>query len=164
MKLGRMTSNQSLTWTCTNQITSWLMHNLSTFGFKKSHGQTQIHKTHDGLDLTEATTFPLIVYSMLGHETNTQMTFLFRGSQMGVSKFSKLGFPQLWGTFATLGAHSFVYKPLIVMRSQEKLWPLLRNFQRYVTHHLHGRKLGQLLTFNGWESNCQFDSQPFFWP
>jgi hypothetical protein len=53
---------------------------------------------------------------------------------------------------------------LIEMRSKTKLYPLLRAFQRYVTHHLHARKSGRFPTFNGRESNCQFDSRPFFWP
>jgi hypothetical protein len=66
-------------------------YSLSTFGAKTNHGQTQTHKTHHGLDLGEATTFPLIVYSMVGHWTNIQMAFL------------ELGFPQLWGPI-TLGA------------------------------------------------------------
>jgi hypothetical protein len=35
--------------------------------------------------------------------------------------------------------------------------------QRYVAHHLHVRKLRRFLTISGWESNWQFDSQPFFW-
>jgi hypothetical protein len=75
MKLGRMTSNQSFTWTCTNQTTSWLVHSWSTFGAKTSHGQTWTHKTHHGSDLGEATTFPLIVYYVPGHGTSTQMAF-----------------------------------------------------------------------------------------
>jgi hypothetical protein len=33
------------------------------------------HKTHHSLDLREATTFPLIVYFVPGHGTNTQMSF-----------------------------------------------------------------------------------------
>jgi hypothetical protein len=40
-----------------------------------SHGQTRTHKTHHSLDLGEATTFHLIVYSVPGHETDTQMSF-----------------------------------------------------------------------------------------
>jgi hypothetical protein len=75
MRLGRMTSNQSFTRTCTNQITSWLVHNWSIFGAKTSHEQTWTHKTHHGPDLGEATTFPLIVYSVPGHEASTQMSF-----------------------------------------------------------------------------------------
>jgi hypothetical protein len=51
------------------------MHSWNTFGARTSHEQTQIHKTHYNLDLEEATTFPLIVYLVLGHGTNTQMSF-----------------------------------------------------------------------------------------
>ncbi len=75
MGLGRMTSNQSLTRTCTNQTTSWLMHSQSTFGARMNHEQTQIHETQHGPNLGEATTFPLIVYFVNGHKTNTQMSF-----------------------------------------------------------------------------------------
>jgi hypothetical protein len=75
MGLGRSTSTYSLTRTCTNQTTSWLVHNWSTFGAKTSHGQTQIHNTHHGLDLKEATTFPLIVYFVPLHEAHIQMAF-----------------------------------------------------------------------------------------
>jgi hypothetical protein len=49
------------------------VHNWNTFGAKMSHEQTQIQKNHNNPDLREATTFPLIVYSMVGHETNIQM-------------------------------------------------------------------------------------------
>jgi hypothetical protein len=62
-----------------------------------SHRQTRTHKTHHGLNLGEAITFPLIVYYALLHEAHIQMVFLSRDSQMGVSKFPKLGLPQLWG-------------------------------------------------------------------
>jgi hypothetical protein len=65
-------------------------------------------------------------------------------------------------TPATLGAHNFTWKPPIAMRSKAKLSPLLRDFQRYVARHLHVKKLGWFLTFNGRESNCQFDSKLFF--
>jgi hypothetical protein len=40
-----------------------------------SHGQTQTYKTHHSPDLGEATTFPLIVYFVPSHGTNTQMSF-----------------------------------------------------------------------------------------
>ncbi len=52
------------------------------------HRQTRTQKTHHDPDLGEATTFPLIVYSMHGHRINTQMSFCpqtpkwkFRNSQ-----------------------------------------------------------------------------------
>jgi hypothetical protein len=65
----------SLAWTCTNQTTSWLVHNLSTFGAWTNHVQTRTHKTHYGLDLGETITFPFIIYFVFGHGTNTQMSF-----------------------------------------------------------------------------------------
>jgi hypothetical protein len=67
--------HQLFTRTCTNQTTSWLVHGLSTFGARTSHGQTWIHKTHHDLDLREAITFPLIIYYVPGHGANTQMAF-----------------------------------------------------------------------------------------
>jgi hypothetical protein len=51
------------------------MHSLNTFGVKTSHGQIRTHKTHHNLDLGEATTFFLIVYSMPLHEAYIQMAF-----------------------------------------------------------------------------------------
>ncbi len=72
-----------------------------------------------------------------------------------------LDIPTTW-TLVTLGVHNFTRKPLITMRSKAKLQPSSRSFQRYVAHLLHVKKLSQFLTFNGQESNCQFDSRPFF--
>jgi len=92
---------------------------------------------------------------------------LSQDSQMGVTKFSKVGTPttlhtMLWGPkvvgVPTLGPHNIVCKPSIEMRSEAKLYPLLRAFQRYVTHHPNACKLGQFSTFSGRDSNCQFDS------
>jgi hypothetical protein len=51
------------------------MHSWSTFGARTSHGQIRTHKTHHGPNLGEATTFPLIVYSVLLHEAHIQMAF-----------------------------------------------------------------------------------------
>jgi hypothetical protein len=70
------------------------MRSCSTFGAQTSHEHTHIYKTHHGPYLGEATTFPLIVFSMLGHEGCTQMSFR--------PKFSKIGI------FVTLEAHNFL--------------------------------------------------------
>jgi hypothetical protein len=40
-----------------------------------NHEQTQIHKTHHGLDLGETTTFTLIVFYVPSHGASTQMSF-----------------------------------------------------------------------------------------
>jgi hypothetical protein len=149
--------HQLLTRTCTNQPTSWLVHNLSTFGARMSHGQIWIYKIHHGSDLGEATTFPLIVYSVTGHRTNIQMTFS-PGLPSGSPEIPKVGI------LVTLGAHNFICKPPIKKSFKTKLWPLSRAFQWYVARHLHVKKSGWFLTFSGRESNCQFDFRPFFWP
>ncbi len=75
MGIRKSDKHQLLTRTYTNQTTSWLVHGLSTFGARTNHGQTQTHKTHHGLDLGEATTFPLIVYFVPFHEAHIQMAF-----------------------------------------------------------------------------------------
>jgi hypothetical protein len=75
MGIMKSDKHQLLTQTCTNQTTKWLMHSLSIFGVRKSHGQTQTHEIHHSPDLGEATTFPLILYSMPLHEAHIQMAF-----------------------------------------------------------------------------------------
>jgi hypothetical protein len=80
-----------------------------------SHGQVQTHKTHHVPDLGEATTFSFIVYFVHAHKTSTQNVILSRDSQVGLSKFLKLGLPRLWGP------HNFAYRLPIEMISKEKL-------------------------------------------
>jgi hypothetical protein len=104
-----------------NQTTSWLVHSWNIFGVKTRHGQTQTHKTHHGPDLGEATTFPLIVYSMPLHEAHIQMTFCPETPKWGPK------IPQI-RTPATLGPHNFVCRPPIEMRSKAKLYPLSKAF------------------------------------
>jgi hypothetical protein len=104
--------HQLITRTCTNQTTSWFVHNWSTFGARTSHGQLRTQKTHHGLDLGEITTFPLIVYSMPGHKSRTQMAFC-----LGTPEIPKVR------TFATLGAHNFVCRPSIEMTSKQSCRP-----------------------------------------
>ncbi len=55
----------------------------------------------------EAITFPLIIFFVLGHGANTQMSFC--------PEIPKIG------TFATLDVHNFVCKPPIEMNFEEKL-------------------------------------------
>jgi hypothetical protein len=70
--------------------------------------QRRTRKTHHGPDLGEATAFPLIIYFVFGHRIGTQMSFC-------PPEIPKVG------TQVTLGAHNFVWRPSIEMRSQEKL-------------------------------------------
>ncbi len=158
MGLRRMISTCSLTRIYKNQTTRWLVHSLNTFGAKTSHGQLKIHKIHHGLNLGEAITFPLIVFSAYSLQLSIGATSKWHfalGLPSGNPKIP------ITGTSTTLGAHNFACRPLIVMRSKAKLQPSLRNFQRYVPHCQHMRKSSQFPTFSGQESNYQFDSQPF---
>ncbi len=94
-------ASQLFTQTCTNQTTSWLMHSCNTFGAWTSHAQTQTHKTHHGPNLGEATTFPLILFSLPSHGGCTQMSFCPATPKLvRVSKFPKLGLLQLWKPIA----------------------------------------------------------------
>jgi hypothetical protein len=122
--------HQLLTWTCTNQTTSWLMHSLNTFDVKTSHGQTRTHKTHHSLDLGESTTFPLIVYFVPLLEAHIQMAFCLR-----TPKWESRN--SLWGP------HNFACRAPIEMRFKKKLYLSSRAFQQYVACHLHARKSGQ---------------------
>ncbi len=60
---------------CTHTYKVKQVQNWSTFGARTSHGQTRTHKAHHGPDLGEATTFPVIVFFVPSHGTNTQMSF-----------------------------------------------------------------------------------------
>jgi hypothetical protein len=138
-----------------NQTTSWLVRSWSIFGARTSHKQTQIHKTHHGPNLGETTTFPLLVFFVPSHKVYTNV-ILSRDSEVGSPEVFKIG------TLATLEAHNVLWKHSIEVRSEAKLYPSLRAFQRYVACHLNASKSGQFLTFSCQESNWQFDSRPFF--
>ncbi len=86
------------------------MHSLNIFGARMNHGQTQIHKISHGSNLAETTTFPLIILFLPSHGVNMQMSFC-----PGTPKILIVGIP------ATLGAHNFVFKIQIEMRSEAKL-------------------------------------------
>ncbi len=72
------------------------MCNWNIFGAWMNHEQTRIHKTHHGPDLREVTTFPFIVFFVLGHGACIQMSFCPKTLKLGVPKFPKLGLSQLW--------------------------------------------------------------------
>jgi hypothetical protein len=153
MGLGRMKSGQSLTQTYRNQTISWLVHSWSTFDGRVNHGQTRTHKTHHDLDLGEATTFPpysILCASPRGPQPND---ILSRDSQMGVSKFLKLGLLHLWGPI-TLCAHLWSW------------WGLKKSFSPH--QELSNNMSHVTCTQGNWVDSrllvVQFDSWPFFWP
>jgi hypothetical protein len=83
-------------WECEFHPHTWPKWGCDTFGAKTSHGQIRIHKTHHGPDLREATTFPLIVYSVSLHEAHIQMTFCL-GLPLESFEIPKIGtFVTLW--------------------------------------------------------------------
>jgi hypothetical protein len=92
MGIRKSDKHQLLTRTCTNQTTSWLVHNLNIFGARKNHRQTQTHKTHHGPDLGEAITFLLIVYFVPLHKAHIQMAFC-----PGIPKWESQN-SQTWGS------------------------------------------------------------------
>jgi len=60
------------------------MHGWSAFGAWTNHEHAQTQKTHHSPNFGEATTFPLIVSSMISHGGYIQMS-------LGVSKSAILG-------------------------------------------------------------------------
>ncbi len=88
----------------------------------------------------------------------TSKWFFVRGLPNGDPEIPTIGIP------AILEANNLTCRPLIAMRSKAKLQPLSKALQRYFARCLHARKSTQFLNFSGWESNCQFDSRPYFCP
>jgi len=84
-----------------------------------------------------------------------------RDSQVGVPKLSR-NCPE-WSP-GTLEAHNSRLQSLIATRSEPNLYPFSRSFQRRIALSILRSGRGRFSTFNGRESNCQFDSRPFFCP
>ncbi len=101
---------------------------------------------------------PPLQYTLCLSTRPTSKWLFVLGLPSGNPEIAKIRIP------ANLEPHNLVCKPLIKMWFKAKFQPLLRSFQWYVARYLNTRKLGQFLTFSGWELNCQFDSRPFFWP
>ncbi len=136
------------------QFTFW-----STLGVRTNHGLLWTHKIHHSLDLGEATTFPHIVFSTLFHHTYIRMA-LFPETPKEESR----NYPEIVPVWIpeTLAAHNSFLEPPIGMRSKANLQLSLRAFQRCVALRLHTPASDQFPNFSGRESNCQFDSRPFF--
>jgi len=145
---------QLFTQTYTNQTTSWLVFGWGTFGARMSHMHTHTHETQHDSNLEEATTFFLRVLSMSGHGACTQISFCPMTPKLGILKFPKLGLLQLWRpiTFcADLRLKWGLKKIVKFVKSFPMIW-----------HTTCANKSRRFLTFNGWKSNWQFDSRPFF--
>ncbi len=83
--------------------------------------------------------------------------------QLRTKATSKWLFVSIW-TPGTLGVHNFSPQARIGTRFEPKLQLSLRSFQRHVALLLQTSERGRFSTFSGQESNCQFDSRPFFCP
>ncbi len=119
------------------------------------------HKTHHGPDL--GVSHHLIPYSILcdsPRHPRPNVTFS-RDSQVGVPKLSRNCLE--WSP-GTLRAHNSRLQSLIATRSKSNLYPSLRSFQRRIALSIWRSGRGRFPTFSGRESNCQFDSRPFFCP
>ncbi len=160
IRLGRGIRRSSLNLH-PKQTTKWLVHIREHLWVLGQATGTLTHKTHHGPDSGEATTFPHIVFSTTLHGGYIQMALFFRDSQVGVPKLSR-NYPG-WSP-GTLGAHNSRLQSSIATRSEPKLQPLLRSFQRHVALLIRRSGRGRFLTFSGRQSNCQFDSRPFFCP
>ncbi len=86
---------------------------------------TQIHKTHHGPDLGKTPPSPLQYIMQLSMVATSKWLFVPRFPSGSLEIF-------VARIPTTLGAHNFTCRPSITMRSQAKLYPLLRAFQRYV--------------------------------
>jgi hypothetical protein len=119
---------------------------------------TWTHKIHHGPD--SGVSHHLTPYSILcvtpwrGHSNG----FLSRDSQSGVPKLSRVGVPRLWTNITS--------RPNL--RSgrglNQSCSPSKRAFERHVALPQRTSGAGRFSTFSGRESNCQFDSRPFFCP
>jgi hypothetical protein len=74
-RLGRLTINSITHMDLHKPDNKFVMRKWNNFGARMNHGRTRTHKTHHDLDSGKATTFPLIVYYVHGHEISTQMSF-----------------------------------------------------------------------------------------
>ncbi len=133
------------------------MHNRSTLVHERTMGKHELTRFTMARTWGKPTPSPLQYTLCMATKPTPKCHFVLR-LPSGSPEILKVGSP------TTLKAYNFVCRPSIEMKSQAKLQPSLKAFQRYFTRHLNAKKLGRFLTFSGRKSNCQFDFQPFFWP
>jgi hypothetical protein len=138
-----------------NQPTPWLVLCWSTFGTRTSHRRFQIHKTHHGRDSGEATTLPRYNIFCTSPRRLHRNGFLSRDSRREVPKLPRLGLPQLCR--AIISCSDF-WSRQGLKQSCSFRWELSNG----VSHTTTCTLVGRFLTFCDFESNCQFDSWPFF--
>ncbi len=156
MGLGKMTSNHSLTGTCTKLNNKLVNEYLKHFWCQDEPQANSDSQDSPWPGLGGSHHLPPLQYTLCMATRPAPKCHFVPGLPSGSSKIPTTRIP------TTFGAHNFACKPLIEMRSEIKLQPLSRAFQWYVACHLHARTSGRFLTFSDQESNCHFDFQPFF--
>jgi hypothetical protein len=121
--------------------TSWLMCGWSTFDARMNYGHT-CHKIHHDLDLGEAITFDIIVFSMHRHRVYTQISFCPGTTKLGVPKFPKLGLLQFW---RLITFHENLWLGWGLKKNYSPSWELLNDMWHATCTQVH-----------------HGDSQPFF--
>ncbi len=135
-------------------------HSRTPLGVRTSHGHFGPRDTpRPGLGGSHhLPPYSILCAMFLGLHPNG---FFSRDSQVGVPKLSR-NCPG-WNP-GTLGAHNSQLRSLIATRSKPNLYPSSSSFQRRIALSIRRSERGRFLTFSGRESNCQFDSRPFFCP
>ncbi len=132
------------------------MRNWNTFGAWTKHGQTQTHKTHHNPNLGEATTFPIIVFFVLGHgvptplwpsvgvKPNTWKSWDLESSETPecLELDSKRQNTSHWGVLGVVGK---------VLKRRYRKWPRIGHLD--ICSPSYGQKKVR-------ESKWQFDSRP----
>ncbi len=122
---------------------------------------TWTHKTHHGPDSGVShhlTPYSILCVRLQGLHPNDSFSW---DSQVGVPKLSR---NCLRWSPETLNAHNSRLQSPITTRFKPKLYPSSRSFQHDVALSIRRSGRGRFPTFSGRESNCQFDSRPFFCP
>ncbi len=132
-------------------------HSGTPLGVGTSHGHFGPRDTPRPGPQEYATTILPIVYSVTFGGTHARMSFF-----PGTPGLESRNCP--WWSPGTLGAHNSRLRSLIATRSKPNLYPSVRSFQRRIALSILRSGRGRFSTFSGRESNCQFDSRPFFCP
>jgi hypothetical protein len=135
-------------------------HSGTPLGVGTSHGHFGPRDTPQPGPQEYATTILPIVYYVTLNGTHTRMS-LFPGTP-GTPGLDSRNCPG-W-SLGTLGAHNSRLRRLITTRSQPNLYLTSRSFQRRIALLIRRSRRGRFPTFSGRESNCQFNSRPFFCP
>ncbi len=98
-----------------------------------NHGHTRTHKTHHDLNLGEATTFPLMVFSVINHGGCIQMSFCFGTPKLGVLKLQKLGLLKFW---KVITSYTYLQLEWSLYQSCSLCWKLSNDIWHVICTHV----------------------------